>query len=209
MPMSYDTLVGAKSVAGSIRSWQNYDKVDAEGVLEDAQAMIYQSLRVREMRTSETILLLAGDDAIDLPERFLDPVDMRDLVSGGEIEPVAEGDLGRFRSMHNGALYAGEPTRYAIINEQFTFDVRAKEGRALALVYFRAGELLSADNQTNFLTRRYPHILRAMSLAMAAEFSHNTEEYARNLQRANGLIAEANAMDDLSRRGQEAMFVGA
>lgn len=209
MAMSYSTLVGGKSVTGSIRSWQNYDKVDAEGVLEDAQAMIYQSLRVREMRLSHVMNVGTGEAAVDVPAGFLDPMELRHLLDGSDLTQVDERDLRNQRYWREGLLQTGRPTYFAIMDEQLVFDTASDSIYTLELLYYGSRNPLSADTETNFLTRRYPHILRAMCLAMAAEFSHNSEDYARNLQRANGLIAEANAMDELSRRGQFTPAIGA
>lgn len=201
MAMSYSTLTGSKTDSGSIRLWQNYDKVDAEGVLEDAQAMIYQTLRVREMRMAAPITLGVGDSSAPHPSNYLDPISLRNISLDFDLDHRHEYDLERLRSYENGQVREGYAHCFSVYDGAIQFETRANLEWTGRLVYFGMPRLLSASNPTNFLTTRYPHILRAMCLAMAAEFTHNTEDYARNIQRANALIGEANAMDELSRRG--------
>ena len=48
--MTYTSLIGDKNTAGSIARWVNYSKLDADQILQEAQALLYSMLRVREMR---------------------------------------------------------------------------------------------------------------------------------------------------------------
>src|SRR3989442_1526289 len=88
MTMTYTSLTGGKTVPGSIMSWVNYAKLDIEQVLEEAQAVIFQRLRVREMRNLDSSIPVApGDYQKPLPARFLEA---RRLRSTGN----PESDLG-------------------------------------------------------------------------------------------------------------------
>lgn len=203
MPMTFTTLTGDKSVAGSIRSWQNYGKVDAEGVLEEAEAMTYQRLRVREMRSSTTLTIPAAAASIALPTGFLDPLVLRDITNSCDIELRAEEWMESIRTWTNGELDDGDPAFYGIYDELFQFDCKTTvEWQARALFYKR-GAALSAENETNFLTDRYPHVLRMACLATAARFSHDDDMFAREQRLFEAKVDELNAMDEFSRRGQE------
>ena len=52
MAMSYTTLIGAKGVSGSIMNWVSYTKLDVATVVDEAQSLLFQLLRVRESRAS-------------------------------------------------------------------------------------------------------------------------------------------------------------
>ena len=45
--MDYTTLIADKNTAGSIARWVNYGQLDVTQILEEAQLLIYQTLRVR------------------------------------------------------------------------------------------------------------------------------------------------------------------
>src|ERR1700746_3961433 len=74
MAMTFSTLVGPKGSAGSIANWVGYGKIDIATVLDEAQTIIFQSLRVREMRTEFVFGLAVGQCRVALPARFLDPI---------------------------------------------------------------------------------------------------------------------------------------
>src|SRR5262245_57956249 len=72
MPMTYATLTGPKTTPGSIRSWVNYDRLDIDQILEEAQTTIFGRLRVREMRSLDCPRIAAGDHQAPLPPRMLE-----------------------------------------------------------------------------------------------------------------------------------------
>lgn len=77
--MDYDTLVAPKSTPGSIANYANYGLAPATEVLLDAQMLIYQRLRVREMRMGPLPLPLStGAVTAPLPPGFLDPISIHD-----------------------------------------------------------------------------------------------------------------------------------
>jgi hypothetical protein len=199
--MSYTTLTGAKTVAGSIHNFANYRKVPAEVVLEEAQALIYSRLRVREMRDTAVITLSAAASTAALPTGFLEAIAMRDR-DGWDVIPdrhVDERGLLRRRIYEDDVLQDGVPTHVAIFGELFQFDCAADEERKFDLVYFKTPTALSASNATNFLTRRYPHIVRIGCLAGAASYMKDDSEEAKQLTKLQVLCDEANAESDLGR----------
>lgn len=203
MAMNFTTLTGAKTVTGSIMSWQNYGRIDAEGVLLEAEAMIYQRLRVREMRSTDTLTIKVGASSVDLPDGFLDPLKLRDITNDMTLGLKSEDGLEDIRSWTDGVLDSGDPAFYAIYDEALQFDCRTSvQWRARALFYKRP-DYLSESNETNFLCTRYPHILRMACLATAARFAHDDEMYNREQRLLETKIDDLNALDEMSRRGQD------
>lgn len=210
MAMTYQTLAGAKTVPGSIRSWINWELVDVEGVMLDAQAFIYTQLRVRQMEALETIALSAGASSAPLPDRFLDPVEMRDITHGGaEIENVHITDLEAVRYWDNGVLSEGVPCRYSVYGEDLQFDVRADRATSARLLYYRQPAYLSVAAPTNFLTEKFPHLLRAALLVYAAKNFKSQSIYEREVRELILSIAAVNTQDDMRLRGARMAIRGA
>lgn len=292
MAISYNTLVAPKGTTGSLLNWIGYTKVDTSTVLDESQTLLYQMLRVREMRTEYTFGMAVGQANVALPTRFLDPIgrvyDTTNVIEYDQVEQtgvvraraydssltgtldnspftttaasslvavanVAHGlnqdstitiaaggtlngltlngsfpvtsitDANHFvidagsgsdtlaTASGNGGgngitwtannLVSGSPTRWAIWDEEMKFDTAFDQPAVCKLLYFRQPLLLSATNQTNFLTVRYPNLIRVACLAAAAQYMKDTEEFNKNLQALTGLIGSIAAADDLSYRG--------
>lgn len=197
MAFDYGTLTGPKSTQGSIRSWVNYELIDVEGALLDAQAYIYGALRTREMRSVAPVVLPAGAQDAPLPPGFLEPLKMTD-PEGMTVDSKDEAELLRLRTDE-----AYVPSYYGIWDERFQFDTKAPEDLALQLLHYRRLPYLGRQNQTNFLTTRYPNLLRVACLMHAADGIQDDAEYARWKQRTDELIAKANVEADLAARGRD------
>jgi len=203
--MDFTSLTADKNTSGSIRRWVNHADVDSDAVLEDAQALIFQTLRVREMRSEFTPLTLsAGDASKALPASFLDPIALHDLTNNLKLKMRNEEWLGDRRAYESGVLTSGTPRNYAIFEERLQFDLAYEAAAMLRLLGFRAPALLSLANPTNFLTARYPHILRAACLARAFSYRNSDERAASELQNLAAFIAKTNIESDLTYRGLEA-----
>lgn len=294
MAMNYTSLTAAKGVAGSIANWVGYGKVDIATVLEEAQSIIFQSLRVREMRTEFVFSMGVGVSKIALPARFLDPIgritdnvggryrhmdestvkDRRsfEAVSGGTLGnnpfttgalnsslvkvnipghgltqgsditfpvtaptvdgismagsfPVTSvvdadniyvtspaGDQAIVGGVNGGGsgvtwsgnlLIASAPSCWSIYDEAIQFDAAFQIGYVGRLLYFRRPPLLSATSPTNFLTSRYPRLIREATNAAAASFMKDDNEEQKALTKLGQLIESTNAESDLSYRGAE------
>lgn len=200
--MDFTSLTADKTTSGSIRRWVNHADVDSDAVLEDAQALIFQTLRVREMRSEFTPLTLsAGDTFKALPAGFLDPIALYDQTNSIKLRLRSEEWLGDQRAYENGAMTSGTPCNYAIFSEALQFDVAYEAAATLRLLGFKAPTLLSPANPTNFLTTRYPHILRAAALARAFSYRNSDERADKELTLLAAYIAKANAEADLTYRG--------
>lgn len=200
--MTFTTLVGLKTVSGSIKSWMNYGKVDAEGVLLEAETMIYQRLRVREMRSSDTLTVGVGKASVDLPDGFLDPLKLRDITNDCRITLKSEDEIEDIRTWTDAVLDSGDPAYYAIYDEQIQFDCKTTTAWRARALFYKQPDPLSTSNETAWITTRYPHILRMACLATGARFANDDEVYAREQRLLEGKIEELNIQDEFSRRGQ-------
>lgn len=289
MAMTWTSLVASKGTAGSLMNWVNYTKLDVETVVDEAQSLLYQTLRVREMRTEWTFGMAIGQSEAALPARFLDPigrlVDTSNMVRFSRIleteiatRRTYEAELGDFGSdpfattansslvtvtdtAHglnqgstitisgadavggltlNGAfavtsvvdddtyiidamsdatstatgggaaaewtannLIAGYPSRWAIWDEKIKFEYAFSEAITLKQLFYRSPKLLSATNTTNWLTDRYPMLMRTACQASAASYMKDDTEYQKHVTALNVLIGSIAASDDMSYRGAE------
>lgn len=292
MAMSYTTLVAPKGTAGSIMNWVSYTKLDIQTVLDEAQSLLYQLLRTREMRTQWTFGLVAGQAKAPLPPRFLDPIgriyDLTNVTEYGSViesnimaqrsytqvsgsfgtnpfttnlgssivavhqvahsltqessvtiagatavgglslngtMPVADvidadnftmdaydlndGTLatttatggGAAATFTGNALVTGSPSRWSVFDECVQFDSALDQPMAAKLLYYRSPALLSATNLTNWVTDRYPALMRVACLASAAKYMKDTSEYQKNLTDLTNLVGATAAENDLIYRG--------
>ena len=201
---SYTTLTGAKTLAGSIKWLVNYERLDTEGILTDAQAYIYGSLRVREMKKSdETLQLDALFYFLNVPSDLLDPIKLR--ARYGDIINVDEATLFsmQIRDETTGLISEGDPSYYAIYDEDLTFDTTPTEDLNLQLLYYARPAALSSGNTTNWLTTRYPNIVRHACQYFAYLQMENDAQAERHKSMTDELIGRANVEADLVRRGSE------
>lgn len=99
MAMTYTSLVASKGTAGSIMNWVDYSKLDVETVVDEAQSLIFQTLRVREMRTEWTFSMAIGQSEAALPSRFLDPIGrLQDLTNSMRYTHLTESEVMRLRT---------------------------------------------------------------------------------------------------------------
>jgi hypothetical protein len=202
--MNYTALIADKTTDGSIRRWVNHSDVDVVTVLEEAQALIFQSLRVREMRAVFNDLAMAiGDSSKALPSGFLDPIALIDKTNTLRLRLRTEEFLSRLRQYDSGAPVSGTPQNFAIYGEALQFDLAYDAAATLSLIGFATPTPLGPTNTTNFLTNRYPHLLAAACRAQAFAFRNNDERQQLELQKLAAYIAKTNAESDLSYRGLE------
>lgn len=100
-------------------------------------------------------------------------------------------------------LIAGIPNWWGIWNEQIKFDVAFSQASIGKLQYFQSLPLLSSSNQTNFLTDRYPQLMRTACVTAAADFMKDSDEYQKSLSRLQTLIETISIENDGQLRGME------
>lgn len=198
MPMTYTTLTGSKDTEGSIKYFVRHSKVPSTTILERAQDAIYSLLRVREMltRTDGTIPLDASE--LTMPSGMLDPLAL--FRRGSYRGRIALFDQTQFEQMlgedEDNALFPGTPVRATFDGTKFYFDCLADQDYPYRLWYIAKPAYLSASNETNFLTVRYPHVLEAMCKAYAWEERDDDQKANAKRAEALGFIERANAEFD-------------
>ena len=206
MAMTYSDLIASKANTESVAYWVNSTLLPVTSILTDAQAFIYSQLRIREMRASATLSIATGDFTAPLPTGFIDPIVMVDNY-GTKVRLFGDEEkLMRARSYDSsGVLQPGLIARYAVFNELFQFDCKSSQTSTVTFqsLYYKLPDPLGPSNQTNFLTTRYPHLLRQTLIAMAYAFLKNDEGEKSAMAKVVAFIQSANEESDLSRRGAD------
>lgn len=204
--MDYTTLIADKNTAGSIARWVNYGQLDVTQILEEAQLLIYQTLRVREMKVvGATIAVATGDLNVSLPSDFLDPINFRDNQNNRLLLKDEKSVLNARSLDTSGAWSQSAPYWYAIGSSTIEFDcaIASTSAGNYLFEYYGKPALLGVSNTTNFLTSRYPTLLRTACLAQAADFMKNWQAYEEYAQRLLAMIQSVQTNDDLAFRGGE------
>lgn len=98
-------------------------------------------------------------------------------------------------------LILSTPAVWGIWDGKIKFDSALDIDRTMALAFYKSPALLSPSNQSNFLTNRYPRLLRTACQAMSADFMKDSDEYTKSLTALTALVQSTAAEDDLSYRG--------
>lgn len=95
------------------------------------------------------------------------------------------------------------PQYFGVWNERIYFDAAFTQQSLCKLQYFQSLPLLSASNQNNFLTDRYPQLMRTACVTSAADFMKDDTEYQKGLTRLTALVQRINVENDMMMRGME------
>lgn len=213
--INFTTLTGSKTTAGSIKHWTKLSRIDAEQILDLAQAMIFRgfvnpltgaptALRHWRMRARATLTIAADDESVALPTRFLDPAGpIRDTTNGGNIVQVPEDAFEEHCAYTDaGILEAGTPQFFTLTGGLITFNAKWDAAASLRFPHYaEPARLAATSNETNWLTEGYGPLLFSACAAQAAEFMEHAEEAVRQTMKVAGLVYAANAESDLSRMG--------
>lgn len=202
--MNYTTLTGSETTTGSLKYWLNYSRIDADGILDEAEAWIYARLRVRKMLATADVSISLAASTATLPTGYLDPVH---LCIPGYVERIRNIDVERFRTElgwdTSADLPEGPPQRWVDIDSQMNFDHKADQAYTAKMVYYKTPTALSSSNETNFLTDRYPTLLRRACLMFGGEARKEYDLMDRNTVAALEMIDEIKGEDDFGLRGLE------
>lgn len=205
--MNYTQLVADVTTAGSIKYHQNWSRLDSDGILDEAEQWIYSKLRVRQMMATDDVAISLAASTAPFPTGYLDPIH---LSIPGFISTIKMLDPERFRSQlgwdESAALPEAMPTRWADIDGLIQFNSKADQAYTAKFVFYKTPLALSADNLTNFLTDRFPSLLRRVCLMFASEERKEYESMDRHELKALAMIEEIKKESDLSYRGLEADF---
>lgn len=205
--MDYNTLVSDKTTPGSVMYSINYDRIDSAGIVAEAEAYIYSKLRVREMRSSAELFIATGASNVAYPSDYRDPIH---LGIPGYINRIARRELEWFRT-HLGydetaALPTGMPTLWTDDSGLIQFNSLADIDYTAVFKYYKTPTPLSPGNPTNFLTAKYPTMLRRACLMFAAEARKEYDTFDREEARVLAQIEEIKVEGDLEMRGMELDF---
>lgn len=210
MALSYTLLTGAKSGTGTIKDWVNQSVVPVTEILTEAESYIYQTLRAREMLRETSWSAALGASTLALPVAsasiyaMIEPITLS--VDGIYPKPdgmdyVHEALFNQYRD-EDGALLTGTPNEWTIFNEVINFNFELDEALAGDFLYYGQPPALSASNETNFLTNRFPTLLRQVCTMFSYEYLKQLDARAEQKVLADDAIAKANAVADGVRRGQ-------
>lgn len=101
------------------------------------------------------------------------------------------------------SLTLGTPYYFGIYNEQIKFDQAFFQATGCRLAFYQSPPLLSSTNPTNFITTRYPNLMRVACMAAAADFMKDSEEYQKQFGRLQTMIEKISVENDMSMRGIE------
>lgn len=100
-------------------------------------------------------------------------------------------------------LTQGIPNWFGIWDERIKFDVAFTQQSLCKLQYYQSLPLLSSSNLTNFLTSRYPQLMRTACLAAAADFMKDDNEYQKAFSRLQAIVERIQVEGDGMLRGME------
>ena len=168
--MDYTMLVGAVTDVGSIKYWINYTRINSAGILAEAEAWIYARMRLQQMLATSDVEIAGAATTASLPAGYLDPVHF----GIPDHQPTIKfQDPERFRSRLAGTrtpcCRKSLPTLWTNIGGVIQLNTKADQAYAAKMVHYKTPAPLGADNLTNWLTDRYPTLVRRVCLMFAAE----------------------------------------
>lgn len=198
--MDYNSLVASKGTAGSLANWVNYSDaiLPLSDIISDAQTFLWDHLRVHDMVSSGSFTIASGASTAAIPGGLNAAGGVLGVIivldsNNAEIRPrIARNVLFRQPLDSNQVIQQSWPLYYGIADGQFVFDCAASQDIPCRFLYWKQPAFLSVGAPTNFLTTRYPHVLRRACLMMAADFLNDREKYQSYMQL---LIAEIEAMN--------------
>lgn len=207
MTMNWTTLTGDKDTEGSIKYFINYSRIDSAGILEEAEAWIYSKLRTRDMIASDDVAISDAASSASFPTGYLDCLQ---FGIPGYMPRLRLKDIEWFRTHlgwdESATMPEGVPTYWADFGGTIQLNTSADQAYTAKMVFYKRPTALSASNETNFLTTRYPTLLRRACLMFAAEARKEWDTHDRNEIKAMAAITEVMVEDDTAKRGIELDF---
>lgn len=199
--MNYTQLVAGKTTANSIKAWLNWDKAPSTDILTEAEAYLYGKLRVTEMKTKAEGTIALNATTLALPTDYIAAISFRRIgAAAGRIEVLDSDHMeGRMQIEPNGDFMASVPSECQIIGSPPVayFDCKSDDDHDYRLIYFKRPAALAGGNLTNFLTNRYPKLLRTACLMSGFEYYQKPEQEQKYEKRLDKLIFEANREYDM------------
>jgi len=201
--VDYNSLTGTKTTAGSIAQWVNRTDLPTAEILNEAQAWIYQRMRVREMTVlNQSFSWPLNSNSVQCPADFLDGISFQPWGWGDTLPFSHEESMLWPTDPNTGVLQTDTPSHWTIIGLTAYVDVLCSAIFSGYLLYYGLPAALGPQNLTNWLTIRYPRLVRRVCMGIAFEFAKDTERMNEYLQLAENDIAEAARTNDMFRRSQ-------
>ena len=203
----YKTLIADRDCDGSIKNWVNHNKVPSTAILIEAQQWIYQRIRVRQMLTTLPAASTAiGDDTIALPADYRQPFMFMFIANASVAKSIPKYKLldfvlSQFNYQADGTRTQARPRFWTTDESNIQFETQADKVYPYFFKYYGAPADLGPNDQTNFLTSRYPRLLRVVCVAFAYEHLKNEREKLYYLKIGEGEIFEVNKESDLELSG--------
>lgn len=202
MAMTYSGLVAGTESSASIKSWALDDTIPADTILEEAQELIYRKLRVRQMIAVATGTLTSSATATDLPDRYLAAIRF-DAIAPTQFEitrRTLEQVYDQRQYSTSGVIQTSQPDAWSVSGTTAVFQAAADQTYTVVMPYYRAPDLLSTGNETNFLTERAPKLIRAACMAGAAEWAKDKSNIAYWTEMMDDQIEQLMVEDDSEQR---------
>jgi hypothetical protein len=174
----------------------------------DGSSSVAVELTAHDLTQGSTITILLADDVGGLTLNGTFPVtsitDADNLVI--DVDEFATSSVtggGSVATYTANKLISAFPSSWTVFDEQVKFDCAFDTATQFKQLYFRSPRPLSATNLSNWLTNRYPKLMRVSCSAAAADYMKDTEEYNKHLASLTALVGSVNAESDLIYRGAE------
>lgn len=210
MAMTYNTLIAASSVDGSIANWVNHGSAQAvaDTIVTEAESYIYRRLRVWQMIKTQTgVSMSLSNQFVVFPSDYLED---RILMIVGEnykrvVRKTPEEVWANYVYDGNGNPVPCQPSFYYSDAVNLNFDTIPDQTYPYQLLYYAQPAPLSTS-QTNFITATYPRLMRCAIMIGACEFMKDSGagNYDRTYwqQQADMEITVAQIESDRSVRSQ-------
>lgn len=217
MAMSWSQLVGTTTTAGSIANWLNNSQVTsgsggvADVLLQEAISWISGSglKHWRALSPPQTGTLTIGQPYITLPADLYEPnIFYLTGVNYQRLDQKTPQEvLQNYTYDGDGDRVNQQPTMYYFDDTYLQFDSPPDQAYPYLLIYYKDVADLSASNETNFLTKYYPRLVRCAVMAHASEWAKDsgTGAYDRSYWVQQALMEQqaAQADSDRARRAIE------
>ena len=221
--MDWNTLTAASTTAGSLANWANKSTITsgaggvADAIIQEATSWIYQSLRHWLMLTPPTTgTMTIGTDTIAVPDDMLEPdvFMITGVYKQTLVQKTQEEVLANWQYDGSGTRVNQQPVMYFFNQSYIQLDSPPDQAYPYALTYFQQPAALSDSNPTNFLTSRYPRLLRAACMMGVAEWAkeagQGTFDRTYWMQIAQEALDKAQTDSDRAKRAAVtgAVFIG-
>lgn len=162
----------------TVQTWNPHSDVPdvVDTLIDLAEARLSRELRTRQMVTSETGTLTSGDGTLDVPDDFLECIELR-VGSGTGAITLAKRPLVDLQQRYL-SLLTGQPEVFAIDGSVFRFVPVPSSDYAYTLRYYQTIPALSDSNTSNWLLEVAPDVYLFAALVESERFLRNPDGVA-------------------------------